>query len=144
MNPSEAPAPTLPRRSFLTRSLAAAAALWFTLRVRVAHAKKLAIGIDSMPELKKVGGSTFKKILGQPVLLIRVSEKEVRAFDPTCTHKKCKVDYFSDKNRFQCKCHKSAYDIDGNVLGGPAPKPLRRYRSKLSGDRVLLDIPEKE
>lgn len=133
-----------PRRTFLNRSVGALAALWFTLRARVASAKKLAIDMDKLPELSKVGGSVFKQILGQPVLLVRVSERDIRAFDPTCTHKKCKVEFTAEKSRFDCKCHKSAYDIDGKVLGGPAPKPLNRYRSKFTGTKVYLDIPEKD
>src|SRR5262245_31971695 len=119
-----------PRRSFLKWLTGAAAAL-VALPARVAHAKKLAIGLDKLPELKKVGGSVSKKILDFPVVIVRDSENSVKAFDPTCTHKKCKVDFKADDMKFHCKCHKSAYDLEGKVLGGPAPAPLTTYRTKL-------------
>lgn len=128
-----------PRRHFLGTFFFAAIAL---LLPRFAHARKLAIKLERLPELAKVGGSTAKKILGQPVLFVRVDEKTVRAFDPTCSHKKCPVTFNPDDRRFHCECHKSAYDLDGNVLGGPAPGPLRRFRSKLFKGRVLIELPK--
>ena len=129
------------RRSFLKWLTAAAAAL-VAFPARLAQAKKLAIGLDKLPELAKVGGSASKKILGHPVVFVRDTETSVRAFNPTCTHKKCMVDFKSEDMKFHCKCHKSAYDLDGKVLGGPAPAPLTRFRSKLSGDRVLIEVPD--
>ena len=130
-----------PRRHFLGKvgGLFAAVAL---LLPRLALGKKLAIKLDKLPQLAKVGGFTAKKILGQPVLFVRVDEKTVRAFDPTCSHKKCPVAFNPEDRRFHCECHKSAYDLDGNVLGGPAPGPLRRFRTKLSKGRVLIDLPD--
>ena len=130
-----------PRRHFLAAigGLVATVAL---LLPRVALGKKLAIKLDKLPALAKTGGWVAKKILGQPVLFVRVDNETVRAVDPTCTHKKCAVTFNPQDRRFHCGCHKSAYDLDGKVLGGPAPAPLRRYRAKLAKDRVLIEIPK--
>ena len=44
-----------------------------------------------------------------------------------CRHLKCKVEYIADERRFRCPCHGSEYDIDGQLLDGPAKKPLPDY-----------------
>lgn len=134
---------TLSRRVFIKMAGVLSAAVTL-LKARIGQAAKLAIEIDKYPELKKVGGAAVLKIKEQPVVFIRDTQDSVRAFDPTCTHKKCTVEYNPEDKRFHCKCHQSAYDLDGNVLGGPAPKPLVRFRTKLTPDRILIEIPDKE
>lgn len=133
----------LSRRFFLQIAGVLTTAVAF-LRPRTSAAAKLALEIEKYPDLKKVGGAVLLKVKDQPVVFIRDSEDSVRAFDPTCTHKKCTVDYKADEKKFHCKCHQSAYNIDGVPLGGPAPKPLVRFRTKLAGDRILIEIPDKE
>lgn len=38
-----------------------------------------------------------------------------------------------------CACHNSQFDRDGNVRGGPAPRPLTHYRVTITGGRVMVD-----
>lgn len=44
------------------------------------------------------------------------------AISTTCTHLGCVVS--PSETGFNCPCHGSRYDEYGNVIGGPAPKPL--------------------
>ena len=131
------------RRGFLRFLGGAVGALLFSYAGR-ARAKKLALPMSKVEALKKVGGSVSLDIKGQPVIFVRDTEKTVRAFDPTCTHKKCKVAYKSETGKLHCKCHKSAYDLTGKVLGGPAPAPLTQFRTKLKGDKLLIALPDPE
>jgi Rieske Fe-S protein len=132
-----------PRRRFFAWFMGAVGAL-SVLPSRLAYAKKIKISMSKLPQLAKVGGAVLKKIGGQPVLLVRSSEKTIKAFNPECTHKKCVVEFKEKTGNLHCKCHKSAYDLSGQVLGGPAPKPLQIYRTKLKEDYLLmkLDPPE--
>ena len=43
---------------------------------------------------------------------------------PVCTHLGCTVPWDAEQNRFICPCHNSQYDAAGQVLQGPAQRPL--------------------
>jgi len=56
-----------------------------------------------------------------------------------CTHLGCTVGRPQDST-FRCPCHGSVFDEDGEVLGGPAPRPLPSYAVALTRDgRLLID-----
>jgi cytochrome b6-f complex iron-sulfur subunit len=67
-----------------------------------------------------------------------------------CTHLGCTPNWWGDQNRFKCPCHGSNYTMGGDVIAGPAPRPLWRAKIELSplGDlivdkSVLEDMPGK-
>jgi menaquinol-cytochrome c reductase iron-sulfur subunit len=70
--------------------------------------------------------------------VIRKSENDVVAFSPQCTHLGCAYHYAERSKEFLCPCHTSTFALDGNVLTGPAPRPLDRYEVKLEGNKLLL------
>ena len=70
--------------------------------------------------------------------VVKVSDQQVVAFAPQCTHLGCAY-HWDDKNlNFLCPCHTSVFDKDGKVLTGPAPRPLDRYQSKLENGKIYL------
>ena len=70
--------------------------------------------------------------------VMRVSESEVVAFAPQCTHLGCAYHWDDKNNNFLCPCHTSTFGLDGRVLTGPAPRPLDRYRVRIEGNRLLV------
>jgi menaquinol-cytochrome c reductase iron-sulfur subunit len=75
--------------------------------------------------------------------VVKVSDKEVVAFAPQCTHLGCAYHWDEQKQNFLCPCHTSTFGLDGKVLSGPAPRPLDRYQAKLNGSKLMLGQIEK-
>lgn len=57
-----------------------------------------------------------------------------------CVHLGCKVPFRNDCNSFECLCHGSRHNVDGEYLDVPAPRSLDRFAMPFdtSGD-VLVD-----
>jgi menaquinol-cytochrome c reductase iron-sulfur subunit len=80
------------------------------------------------------------KIISEKVSawVVKLSDKQVIAFGPQCPHLGCAYHWVPQKHEFLCPCHTSTFSIDGEVLSGPAPRPLDRYETKIEGDQLLL------
>ena len=76
------------------------------------------------------------------VFLTATEAGEVRALSATCTHLGCRVAWNGAADRFECPCHKGAYDRDGRVVAGPPPAPLPAVmvRVDLAADEVLVEL----
>jgi len=105
------------------------------LCVALGQSKKLALGLDKVEKLKSPGGSALLKIQGRELLFIRDSEESVRVLNPVCTHQKCTVQYDREKQLIVCPCHGSTYSLDGEVIKGPAEKPLRAFEATLDSEK---------
>ena len=79
-----------------------------------------------------------------PALLIRTPEpqSELKVFVATCTHFDCTVGYQEDQNRIYCACHEGYYDLDGQVISGPPPEPLRPFYYKFDQGRLIIALEE--
>ena len=51
----------------------------------------------------------------EPVILVRLSDSEFRAFAGTCTHLDCIVEFHKEPGRIWCNCHNGEYDLNGRV-----------------------------
>jgi len=74
----------------------------------------------------------------RPVLLIRASESEWRAYSAICTHLNCTVQYQEAERQIWCACHNGFYDLNGRVVSGPPPRPLEEYTVRVRGDEVVV------
>ena len=128
------------RRNFLTKAFGLIGMGPVMLKGGVAFAKKLALPLDKVSALKKVGGSARVKLSGKEVLLIRDTEKSVRGLSPKCTHQNCYVSYNKKTKKVDCDCHGSSFDLSGKVLTGPATKDLKQYAANLSEGRIVISV----
>jgi cytochrome b6-f complex iron-sulfur subunit len=72
--------------------------------------------------------------------LVRLSDGGFLALDRTCTHLGCTVPWRAEQGLFACPCHASTFDITGEVLGPPAPRPLDRYPVRIENGIVKIDL----
>ena len=93
-------------------------------------AAEVEAGLVNDPELIEKG---FKIVRfgADPVILVRASDTDFRAFSATCTHLDCIVEYDKGRQAIHCNCHNGQYDLTGRNVGGPPPRPLTAYRVHL-------------
>jgi Rieske Fe-S protein len=80
-------------------------------------------GSTNDPELL-ARGFKIVRFGADPVILIRVSDTEYRAFTATCTHLDCVVEFRQTERVIWCNCHNGQYDLNGRNVAGPPPRPL--------------------
>lgn len=106
-----------------------------------AASNEVEAGLTNDPELLEHG---FKIVRfgAEPVIVVRVSDTDFRAFAATCTHLDCIVEYRQDKQLLWCWCHNGAYDLQGRNVAGPPPRPLDAYTVHLvareSGPQTIV------
>jgi cytochrome b6-f complex iron-sulfur subunit len=61
---------------------------------------------------------------------------EIYALDLVCTHLGCTVSV--TPRELVCPCHGSVFDRRGNVLRGPADRPLARHAVEIRGEQVVV------
>ncbi len=74
----------------------------------------------------------------QKVFIVRAKEGYFYALSAVCTHLGCITNWKQDDGIVACPCHGSKFDRDGNVIAGPAPRPLRRFAMSLDDRGELI------
>ncbi len=74
-------------------------------------------------EIEK-GEGGIVSVEGQKVAVYRNDDGELIAISAKCTHMGCTVGWNSADKTWDCPCHGSRYTPTGEVLNGPAAKPL--------------------
>jgi cytochrome b6-f complex iron-sulfur subunit len=72
--------------------------------------------------------------------LVRLDDGGFLALHRKCTHLGCTVPWNAEQHRFACPCHASSFDIRGNVLTPPAPRPLDLFPVRIENDIVKVRI----
>ncbi len=72
------------------------------------------------------------------VWLRRTGDRDFTAFGLNCTHLGCPVNWRPGADLFLCPCHGGVYYADGRVAGGPPPRPLVRFRTRIVDQTVQV------
>ena len=70
--------------------------------------------------------------------LRRESDNEFVAFSMYCTHTACPISWSPGADLFLCPCHGGTFYRDGQVAGGPPPRPLDRFDVRVRDGQVWL------
>jgi len=107
---------------------------YFSPRTGEGGAKQLVLSKKDLP----AGEAKDIVFNNTPGVLINRPDKGLIALSRVCTHLGCLVDYQKDKKRFLCPCHAGIYDLSGNIISGPPPKPLQQFPLKVERDSIII------
>ena len=134
------------RRSFLGRlwlglgGLALAEYVWLViefLRPRPGSAEAARVLVAGPVDRFDLGSVTA--FPAGKFYLTRLADGGFLAVSRECTHLGCTVPWIADEGQFVCPCHSSAYDIRGDVLSAPAPRPLDLHPIRIENGIVKVD-----
>jgi cytochrome b6-f complex iron-sulfur subunit len=75
---------------------------------------------------------------GNGAIIVEHSSNDTyKAISGICTHQGCIVADF-DGSDFVCPCHGSKFDLNGNVVQGPAPSKLRQYNTSVENNSLII------
>ena len=67
------------------------------------------------------------------------TEDGLLALYQKCTHLGCAVPWVEEEDRFHCPCHGSMFNKKGEVIGGPATRPLDIFPVTVRSGEVWVD-----
>ena len=81
-----------------------------------------------------------QKVHDETVIILHNSKGEIQAFNASCTHAGCMVDWNDMNHSFQCKCHGGVFNEKGDPIAGPPKKPLQRLHVDIrtSTNEIIL------
>ncbi len=68
----------------------------------------------------------------------RSAQSDFTVFAVNCTHLGCPVNWQAEAEIFLCPCHGGVYYADGSVAGGPPPRPLFQYDTRIQGAKLQV------
>jgi cytochrome b6-f complex iron-sulfur subunit len=84
-----------------------------------------------------VVGSVNRVLAGR--FFIARTEDGLLALWQKCTHLGCAVPWIEAEGHFHCPCHGSVFNKVGEVIGGPAPRPLDLFPVDIRSGEVWVD-----
>jgi Rieske Fe-S protein len=99
-------------------------------------AASVTIGVKP-DDVKPNTGQIFK-FGSRPGILVRTAAGELRAFSAVCTHLNCTVQFRPDLGEIWCACHNGHFDLNGQNVAGPPPRPLEAYVVHVRGTQIVV------
>jgi Rieske Fe-S protein len=99
--------------------------------------KSININYEYTDEFKKVSGTS--QIFVQAKKVGAGAAADFRVLSPICTHLGCLVQWDEATKHFNCPCHGSQFDADGNVTRSPASKPLNNYTVDVKDGKLVFN-----
>jgi len=107
--------------------------------MRLGSTGKVEIGIPTLFKVKiqrQTGWIVNEEELS--VYVLTENGRDYIAMSNVCTHLGCRVRWITDQNKFFCPCHNGVFDKEGNVVEGPPPRPLDRFKVKVEDNQLFV------
>jgi cytochrome b6-f complex iron-sulfur subunit len=73
--------------------------------------------------------------------VVRDEAAGIRVFSNVCTHLACRVRWHPELQHYISPCHDGHFDMLGNNVSGPPPRPLDEFRTRVEGGHLYIELP---
>jgi Rieske 2Fe-2S family protein len=115
------PRATLPATAFTLPAKYYTDAALFDRELEIFY-RRMWVGVGRLDELPARGAYLTRRVAGDSLIVVRVSESSVRAFYNVCRHRGtqlCADDQGAFGGAIRCPYHAWTYDYDGRLIGAP-------------------------
>ena len=106
--------------------------LKFMAPPQIVEAMQNSVVAAKLSELAPNSAKIFK-FGNKPGLLVRTASGDLKAFSAECI-----VQYRPDTKQIWCACHNGQYNLNGENIGGPPPRPLEAYPVNKRGEDIVV------
>lgn len=87
----------------------------------------------------KPGEAKIIEAKGQRTCAYRDEQGTLHLVNTTCTHMGCELNWNSAEKSLDCPCHGSRFSYEGEVIEGPAVKPLSAHSDVNTIEKIMKD-----
>lgn len=102
---------------------------------------QLAVNSQLYPELRQDGGFAYLPEGYKGIIVVRQNASYYTAFERACPYdptNDCKVEMDASRLYLTDPCCGSQFNLQGQVIGGPAIQALRQYSTSLVGSTLYI------
>jgi nitrite reductase/ring-hydroxylating ferredoxin subunit len=74
------------------------------------------------------------------LVVVHAGPEAYRAFADRCTHNGKALQLLPQSQTLQCRSRKARFDLEGQVLRGPAERALLAYPTRREGDELVIEV----
>ena len=103
--------------------------------------KIITVDLTKAPSLSEVGHAAFiiDKEKSIDIIVVRAEEEKYFALSRLCTHGRQVLSYNRHRGVLQCNSfNHSIFALDGQVVKGPAPVPLKTYSVTIEQEKLKI------
>lgn len=92
--------------------------------------------------IEVVGDFQNDQFITRDDFIVFTDTTDIWAVTRTCTHLGCRLNFKEKEGYLECPCHQSRFSPGGEIIRGPAQKPLTRYQVDTSdnSNTYLINI----